>query len=71
MKLREITYTQTYKEFEVGEKVRATSNRCPLLMDRVYTVTEFSPPRYPGDGGVIFVEGRLTGLSTEYVEAVV
>lgn len=70
MKIREITWTETYKEFEVGEKVKPNSNRCPLAFG-VYTVTEFFPPLHPGDSSIVFVEGRLTGVSTEYLEGVI
>jgi len=62
-----ITHTETYKMFDVGVLVSPTSNRSPLESGK-YRVTSCTPPRFPGDSSTIFVEGRLTGLSTEYLQ---
>ena len=69
MKLKEITFTVTYKEFEKGEKVRPTSSRCPLSPGE-YVITECHPPLCAGDETIVFVEGREHGLSAEYITSV-
>jgi hypothetical protein len=66
MKWCKETFVVEYKMFDVGEKIKPTSNRCPLE-EGVYTVVECHAPRFPGDDSVVFVEGRATGVSTEYL----
>jgi hypothetical protein len=67
VKRRTLTYETTYFEFEPGEKIIATSPRSPLEQGKVYTVREFHPPRIYGDEPIIFLEGRRTGITSEYV----
>lgn len=58
-----------YNEFEVGEMVKPTSNRCPLEPG-VYKVTKFIPPMTHEDSAVVFVEGHEYGIETTYLRSV-
>ena len=69
MRIEEITWTEKYKMFEVGERIVPTSRRCSLNPG-IYVVTKCVAPICAGDESVVFVEGRDTGISTEYVTAV-
>jgi hypothetical protein len=62
------TYTVRYKVFDVGELVMSTSPRCSLEMGKIYRITRYKHPMYPGDSPIIFVEGRETGFLADYVE---
>ena len=67
MRFVEKTVTITYKEFEVGELVKPSSPRC-VLPQGVYRVTKFLAPMVPHEtDGIVFVEGRSTGISAEYL----
>lgn len=64
----QVSFTWRYKVFEVGERVRPTSPRCPLDPG-VYTVSKYVRPLFYDDTPVVFVEGRDTGLTVEYLES--
>jgi hypothetical protein len=66
MRVETITFEVSYKVFDVGEKVRPSSNRC-TLEPGVYTVTSCVTPSFPGDYTIVFVEGHRTGVSAEYL----
>lgn len=68
MEIKEMVFTYTVKVFDVGEVGTPTSARCPLKMGQKYKVTECIVPRTPGDC-IVFVEGRSTGVSAEYLTA--
>ena len=61
------TFEVEYKRFDVGEKVKAGSTRCPLEQGKTYEVTEFHAPMFPGEDAIIFVKGEKYGISAEYV----
>lgn len=67
MKIETVTYEVQIKVFDVGERVRPTSSRCPLEPGE-YVVRSYARPHFPGEDPVIFVYGRDQGLSTEYVD---
>lgn len=64
------TFEYTYNYFAPGTLVRPTSPRCSLEDGMAYKVTRCIEPMYAGDKCVIFVEGRKTGVSTEYLTEV-
>lgn len=70
MEIRTVTYTEEYKWFEAGELITPTSNRTPLEMGRVYTVIKCSAPKFAGDSSVVWVEGRIQGIETNYLNPV-
>lgn len=59
-----------YNHFEPGTLVTPTSLRSVLVEGQVYTITKCLPPRFADDRASCFVEGRETGLSTEYLKEV-
>jgi hypothetical protein len=61
------TFEVKYKRFEVGERVKSGSPRCPLAPGQVYVVTRWLGPLTSDDIAIIYVEGRVTGISAEYV----
>lgn len=67
MEIKEITFTETYKEFTVGEVVSPCSGKCSLPNGK-YVVTAFHAPHYPGDQAIVFLEGQKYGVSTEFLE---
>ena len=67
MRMETVTHTETFKVFDVGELVSPTSGRCPLDPG-VYVVTQYHRPLFPGDQPTVFVAGRTTGLSAEYLQ---
>ena len=69
MEIKTVTYTETYKMFEVGERIRPTSPRCSLEPGE-YIVTKCIAPLFAGEESVVFVEGHKYGISTEYLEPV-
>ena len=69
MRRETTTWTEEYKVFDNGEKVKPTSPRCPLPPG-VYVVTKCHKPMYAGDEVIVFVEGHDTGFSGEYLTAV-
>jgi len=63
-------YTFNYKTFEPGDFVGPTSKRCPLDPGR-YKVVKFVKPLIPYEtDGIVFVEGKKTGISAEYLAKV-
>jgi hypothetical protein len=64
------TFEVEYNYFEPGTRVTPTSVRSVLEEGQVYTITECSHPRFADDRASCFVEGRETGLSTEYLREV-
>ena len=68
MRIKEITWTQEYKEFDIGEWVVPTSHRCTLYPGR-YKVTGFKVPLYMGDPGWVFLEGRESSVEITYLES--
>lgn len=67
MQIRQATVVVEYKWFEVGEEVMPCSPRCSLEMGKVYIVKGCHEPRYSGDDAFVFVEGKDTGVSAEYL----
>ncbi len=68
MKRKTETIEITYKVFESGEVVTPGSDRCILESGRHYIVDHFVHPSLPFDlDGTVFVEGRKTGVSAEYL----
>jgi hypothetical protein len=63
-------FTVEYNYFEPGARVTPTSMRSVLEEGQVYTITECFHPLYAYDQACCFVEGRETGLSTEYLREV-
>jgi hypothetical protein len=59
-----------YNYFEPGTLVTPTSMRSVLEDGQVYTITKCCHPRYADGRASCFVEGRETGLSTEYLREV-
>jgi hypothetical protein len=59
-----------YNYFEPGTLVTPTSVRSVLDMGQVYTITKCHHPRSADDRACCVVEGRETGLSTEYLKEV-
>lgn len=70
MRLRTFWSRETYKTFDVGEEVTATSPRCVLPSGEVHVVTECVAPFFAGEESIVFVEGRPTGFSAEYLKSV-
>ncbi len=66
MRWEEITWTEKYKMFEVGELITPTSTRCPLASG-VYEVEECKAPKFAGEQSMVFVKGHRYGVSTEYL----
>lgn len=65
------TFTITYNYFEPGTLVVPTSTRCPLVRDdrkrHVFKVTKCYEPNFPGEDGIVFVEGHKNGVETYYL----
>ena len=59
-----------YNYFEPGTLVTPTSPRHPLDMGKQYVVTQCIEPRYEGDEGVVFVQGRDLGVTSNYLRDV-
>jgi hypothetical protein len=59
-----------YNYFEPGTLVTPTSVRSVLEEGQTYTITKCCHPRFADDRASCFVEGRETGLSTEYLKEV-
>ena len=70
MRTEKYTFEVEYRMFDVGEQVTPTSPRSPLEMGKVYTVTRCVAPFRPLDDSVVFVEGRETGVSADYLTTV-
>lgn len=63
-------FTIEYNYFEPGTLVTPTSNRCPLEYGKTFKITMCREPMWPGDDCVVFVRGRTTGISSEYLKKV-
>lgn len=63
------TFTIEYNWFHPGSLVEPASSRCPLDPG-IYKVIRCVQPRYYGDTCVAFIEGRTTGISTEYLREI-
>ena len=64
------TFEIKFKVFEVGEKVRPTSPRCPLEPGEYIVTRCVLPLCASDDNSVVFVEGHKYGVSEEYLTAV-
>jgi hypothetical protein len=64
------TFTSEYLYFEPGTLVTPTSHRSSLEYGKTYTVTECHEPRFAGDPSIVFVLGKNTGVSCEYLKEV-
>lgn len=64
---RSKTFTITFNYFEPGTYVTPTSRRCVLEPGTIHKVIECHEPLFPGEDAIVFVEGKRTGLSTEYL----
>jgi len=67
MRIETRTFEVEYKRFEVGERVKSGSSRCPLTPGMVYVVTKWAGPTAPDDIAIVFVKGQKHGISAEYV----
>jgi hypothetical protein len=61
------TFQIEYNYFEKGEVITPTSPRSPLTVGTLYTVQETRRPMFYGEEPVVFVVGRDTGVSGEYL----
>src|SRR5215213_10293557 len=61
-----ILFRVEYTMFDPGERIRPASPRCPLPPGD-YVVARCVKPLVPGDGSIVFVEGRDRGVDTEYL----
>jgi pimeloyl-ACP methyl ester carboxylesterase len=68
MRIEAKTFRVEYKMFDVGERIRPASSRCPLEAGE-YVVTSCVAPSSPGDDSTVFVEGEPYGVGTEYLES--
>ena len=68
MRIKRATFTQEYKVFAIGERIRPCSRRSGLP-DGVYTVTDYYPPLESSEVGVVFVAGGQYGMDACYFEA--
>lgn len=68
MRIEARTFRVEYKMFDVGERIRPTSSRCPLEPGE-YVVTSCVAPSSPGDDSTVFVEGEPWGVGTDYLES--
>jgi hypothetical protein len=66
MRIEKITWTEEFRIFEEGDKVKPSSRRC-VLDDGVYEVVSCHIPQYPGDEVIVFVKGHECGVSGEYL----
>lgn len=60
---------ERYQIFAPGERVTPSSGRSELDHGKTYVITRCIEPIMPGDGATAFVEGRPTGVSTEYLRS--
>jgi hypothetical protein len=67
---RTAVFEVEYNYFEPGTWVTPTSPRSVLEENVMYKITKCLPPRFADDRASCFVEGRETGVSTEYLRAV-
>jgi hypothetical protein len=64
------TFTVEYNYFEPGTRVTPTSVRSVLEEGQVYTIKKCFHPLYADDRACCYVEGRETGLSSEYLREI-
>lgn len=69
MRMETIDLKVTYKVFDIGEKVRPSSIRCPLPYG-TYTVVKFCVPQSSGECSGVFLAEREYGVDTTYLEPV-
>ena len=69
MRIERTTFTQEYKVFAIGERIRPCSRRSGLP-DGVYVVTDYHPPLESSEVGVVFVAGEQYGMDACYFDAV-
>ena len=68
MRMEQKTFTVEYRMFDVGERVRPSSPRCPLRSG-IYVVSRCLAPMFAGEEATVFVEGREHGVSAQYLMA--
>ena len=73
MKVKEVTYTISYKEFEEGEVVTPDHEYKGLKSGERYMVSRFIPPELPFDLyaiALVLLDGQEVEIPSDYLEEV-